>query len=64
MNWPQVISELSSKGLTQAAIAEKCSVAQSTISDLARMADRQPSYELGVKLVALLKSRRSTAKAA
>jgi transcriptional regulator with XRE-family HTH domain len=64
MDWPELISDLRRKGLTQQAIAEKCGVAQATISDLARIPDRQPSFDLGTKLVALRASTPEPAKAA
>lgn len=53
MHWPTIISELKAAGVTQSQVAEKCGVAQATISDLARIEGRQPAYDLGTKLVAL-----------
>lgn len=53
MHWPTIISDLKAAGLSQSQVAEKCGVAQATISDLARIKDRQPAYDLGAKLVAL-----------
>mgnify|MGYP000858788168 FL=1 len=53
MHWPTIISDLKAAGLSQSQVAEKCGVAQATISDLARIEGRQPAYDLGAKLVAL-----------
>ena len=53
MHWPTIISELKAAGFSQSQVAERCGVAQATISDLARIEGRQPAYDLGVKLVAL-----------
>ena len=50
MHWPTIISDLKAAGLSQSQVAEKCGVAQATISDLE---GRQPAYDLGAKLVAL-----------
>lgn len=46
----QAIQKLRSHGLSQAAIAEKVGVKQSTISKI-QGGDRSPRYELGDKLV-------------
>lgn len=53
MDWKKLIADLVEAGLTQTVIAEKCGVRQSTISDLHRLPDRSPSFDLGTKLMAL-----------
>lgn len=54
MDWKQVLTRLTDEGLTQTQIAERCGVAQSTISGLARGATKSPTYELGTQLLAIL----------
>jgi transcriptional regulator with XRE-family HTH domain len=53
MDWKQLLTDLAATGMTQQQIADRCGVAQSTISDLRRGATNRPSYELGAKLVSL-----------
>jgi transcriptional regulator with XRE-family HTH domain len=50
MDWKKLIDDLTAKGLTQGAIAEKCGVKQSTVSDLYRLPDRSPRFDFGDKL--------------
>lgn len=59
MNWPKLIKDLTSAGLTQVRIAELCDVAQSTISDLGSGKIKSPSYALGVRLIELHRQQRS-----
>jgi transcriptional regulator with XRE-family HTH domain len=54
MDWKQTLAQLAEAGLTQVQIAERCGVAQSTISALARGETRSPSFELGAALQKLL----------
>jgi predicted XRE-type DNA-binding protein len=63
MDWKKLISDLAEIGMTQVQIAEACGVAQSTVSDLARVDGRSCSFELGSKLAALHKERVEAAKA-
>lgn len=51
MNWAELIADLKRAGCTQLVIAQECGVAQSTISDLARGASKEPSFGLGTKLL-------------
>lgn len=54
MDWKLTLARLADAGLTQVQIAERCKVAQSTISALARGETKSPSFELGVALQKLL----------
>ena len=54
MNWKSHIAALQAAGLTQKQIAEACNCAQTTVSDLSTGASKQPGYELGAALIALL----------
>ncbi len=51
MDWKKLVAELDAAGYTQAAIAARCGVAQSTVSDLARGATKSPSFDFGRKLI-------------
>lgn len=53
MNWPQLLTELSSAGLSQMKIAEICASSQTTISDLKNARIKDPSFALGSALVEL-----------
>jgi transcriptional regulator with XRE-family HTH domain len=53
MNWQKLLSDLKDLGLTQMQIAERCACAQTTISDLATGATKQPGYAIGASLLAL-----------
>lgn len=53
MDWKRLIKELNDAGHTQVAIAERCEVSQSTVSDLARGASKSPSYQFGAALAAM-----------
>lgn len=53
MDWKKLLSDLDEAGLTQAAIAAHCGVAQSTVSDLGRGATLTPRFDFGQKLIAL-----------
>lgn len=53
MDWKQLIKDLSDAGLTQMQIADRCGVAQSTVSDLGRGVSNSPSFQLGSKLLEL-----------
>jgi transcriptional regulator with XRE-family HTH domain len=53
VDWKQVIADLMAAGESQTKLAEKCGVAQSTISDLYRGASRSPSFDLGRRLLDL-----------
>jgi predicted XRE-type DNA-binding protein len=53
VDWTNLLRELTATGFTQKQIAERCGVAQSTISDLQRGASKEPSYQLGARLVAM-----------
>jgi transcriptional regulator with XRE-family HTH domain len=54
MDWKQTLARLTAAGLTQTVIADRCGVAQSTISALARGETKSPSFELGVSLQKLV----------
>lgn len=56
MDWPSILKDLSARGLTQQQIAERCGVAQGTVSDLARGATKDPAFQFGQALLALHKS--------
>lgn len=67
MDWPRILKDLSDRGLTQQQIAEKCGVAQGTVSDLARGTSKNPSFQFGRALLDLHKAtqpRRTRAAAA
>lgn len=51
MEWKTLIAELIAAGVTQEQIAERCSVSQPTVSDLARGATKTPRFDFGSKLV-------------
>lgn len=53
MDWKKLLSDLQAAGYTQTRIAERCEVSQSTVSDLARGATKQPSFDFGSRLLAL-----------
>lgn len=53
MDWPNILKDLSERGLTQQQIAEKCGVAQGTVSDLARGESKNPSFSFGQALIDL-----------
>lgn len=54
MDWKQLLARLAAGGLTQVVIAERCGVAQSTISALSRGETKSPSFELGAALQKLV----------
>lgn len=54
MDWPTVIKRLTDNGWTQTQLAERCSCAQSTISDLANDKIKTPSYAIGKELEVLV----------
>lgn len=54
MDWKNILARLAEAGLTQMQIAERCEVSQSTISDIARGATKNPSYPVGARLQQLL----------
>lgn len=55
MDWKYVIAEIQRLGgLTQPEIAEHVGCGQATISDLCNGATKQPRYQLGAELLALL----------
>jgi len=56
MNWQQHIAALQASGLTQQQIADACNCAQTTISDLATGASKQPVYSTGAALLELAKT--------
>lgn len=56
MDWKQLLARLAAGGLTQVVIAERCGVAQSTISALSRGETKAPGYELGKALEAMAAS--------
>lgn len=53
MDWKKLLSELREVGYTQERIGEHCGVAQTTVSDLARGVTKQPSFDVGFKLISL-----------
>ncbi len=55
MDWPKILEDLREAGWTQAEIAERCGVAQPTVSDLQRGESKAPSFTFGVALMALHK---------
>lgn len=50
VDWVQLVADLAQAGMTQRQIAERCSVDQSTVSDLARGQTKRPSFEFGSAL--------------
>lgn len=56
MNWSNIISEITAAGFTQQDIAMQCGCGQSTISDLYRGAIKQPTYQIGERLVKMRSS--------
>ena len=64
MNWTNLLTELFSSGMTQAAIADFCGCGQSTISELARGVTSSPSFELGQNLLRLQAKAKRQKKAA
>ena len=58
MDWQSLIADLKARNFRQEDIASICNTKQSTVSDLARGATRQPSFALGQALIALHKSKR------
>jgi transcriptional regulator with XRE-family HTH domain len=63
MDWKALIDDLTARGLTQAEIAEKCGVKQSTVSDLYRAETKEPRYEFGTNLRKLHAKRVQKARA-
>ena len=56
MNWKTLIAEIQENGnLTQSEIGIRCGTTQSTISSLSNREGGEPSFSLGLKLVALHK---------
>ena len=53
MDWKLLISELTSRGLSQPQIAAKVGCGQATISDLASARTKEPRHSLGQALIAL-----------
>lgn len=53
MNWPQLLSDLSSAGVSQTKIAAICGCSQATVSDLNTGRIKDPSFCLGSSLVEL-----------
>ncbi len=53
MNWINIISDLSLRGMTQQKIAEYCGTGQSTINDIFTGRTKNPSYRLGSLLIEL-----------
>ncbi|WP_112692644.1 helix-turn-helix transcriptional regulator [Microvirgula sp. AG722] len=62
MDWKQLIKDLVGRGLTQNEIGRAADVSQPYISDLLNGRRRQPSWEIGDKLLRL--SRRTTKRLA
>lgn len=60
MDWQLLISDLTNRGWTQVQIADACDCKQSTVSDIATGATKNPSFKLGQALIALHKSKRKT----
>lgn len=57
MNWPTIIQDLLTAGMTQAEIAESCDTGQSHVSGLLRGERKQPGWALGDRLLALHRER-------
>lgn len=55
VEWKRLIQELLDAALTQAEIASRCGVKQSTVSDLYRLPERTPNYDFGRALIDLHK---------
>ena len=55
MNWTQLLIDLKSARLSQTQIAEFCGCGQTTISDLYAGKIKNPSYPIGLSLIALSK---------
>lgn len=53
VDWQFILAKLKRRGFTQQGLAALCGCAQSTISDLARGANKSPSYDIGAELVKL-----------
>lgn len=59
MNWKNVIADIQRHGqMTQPQIAKAVGCSQTTVSELSigKSKDRQPNYQLGAALIALLNS--------
>lgn len=53
MDWKKLIADLATAGVTQAEIAEKCGVAQASVSDLSTGKTKSPNFDFGSRLVAM-----------
>jgi len=53
MDWTKIISELSAKGVTQKAMADRAQCGQSTISEISRGEIRNPAYSIGKAILDL-----------
>ena len=51
MDWIKLISDISAKGATQKAMADRCRCGQSTISEIARGEIKNPAYSTGKALL-------------
>lgn len=61
MDWPAVIAELQQLGMKQPQIAAACGCRQSTVSELARGATKDPRHSTGEALRKLLDTKRGEA---
>ncbi len=57
VSWPRIIKELQSRGVTQVQMSERCGCGQMTISDLLNGRTKNPRYDIGAGLLALLNER-------
>lgn len=55
MDWKKIVSDLTAVGVTQVQIAERCGVAQATVSDLLLGKTASPGFAFGTALVQLHK---------
>jgi transcriptional regulator with XRE-family HTH domain len=60
--WPQIIKLLQSQGMSQAKVADRVGVDQSTICRLADGRSPEPRYSVGEALIALAGGRESLAE--
>lgn len=61
--WNKLITDLESSGMTQEEIGNAVGVTQGAISQIKNIESREPSYNVGVKLIALHRRTLRNAKA-
>lgn len=53
MDWPSLISDLQTRGLSLTQIGKLCEAGQATISDLKNKPGREPAFQLGQSILRL-----------